>query len=226
MSVYRLRRHLFCKEGQPRVIVARDRGQDVSKRKSMQRRAFFVNISIALQTVWLTACATGPLVTYADRARRRDQIDVDFYATLERIRATETAARRYIDKARGMLLFPTVLTGGLNNTDVYGEGVLKIGNTMLRYYSIQSSDGLPTGMRGKVFALLFLFMTQDALDKFLVYETWQIGTSPPVTVWSAALIDRGNDQLAASPIISVPLDSIGIIADLDPKGMMIAPLDL
>lgn len=192
----------------------------------MHRRVFLVHVARALPAAVLVACGSGPIVADADRAGRRRQIDVAFYAALERIRAIEPAARPYIDKARGILLFPTIVTSGLNNNEIYGEGALQIANTMLRYYSLQSSAGLPAALRGEVITLLFLFMQQEALDQFLVNQSWRIGTGAPVTAWGAALREPGNEGRAVATILSLPLDRAGIIANFDVRGMAIAPLDL
>lgn len=193
----------------------------------MQRRAFIIQLSSAVGAALLAACGSGPTITDADVATARRRIDVGYDAALLRLRASVPGLGPVIDRARGILLFPTVVTGGPHNGDAYGEGVLRVANAMLDYYSIQSSAvGQPSGMAGRVVTLLFLFMAQDVLDKFLVSDAWRIGIDAPVATWQALQLDRGNTELAASPILSLAFGPKGIVPDqdLDLHGMAITPL--
>src|SRR5207245_1801902 len=117
----------------------------------------------------------------ADRGKRRQEIDAGIDATMARLYTAAPGARELVEKSRGMLVFPSVIAAGLWVGGQYGEGALRTGGATAGYYSTASASvGLQIGAQSK--SIVFLFMTQDALDKFRNSKGWSVGGDASVAV--------------------------------------------
>ncbi len=135
----------------------------------MQRRNFMLKTTAALAFGGLTlaGCTTnGPSkATPSTDASKRQSIDASVDGTMSRLYTTVKGSRELVSKARGVLVFPSVLQVGFIVGGQYGEGALRVSDTSVGYYStISGSFGLQAGAQSK--AIIFLFMTQDSLDSF------------------------------------------------------------
>ncbi len=137
----------------------------------MRRRQFIMTTGAALATAGfgLAGCTTTSPSSSASpsaNASKRDTINAGVDSTLSRLYANVAGSRELVDKARGVLVFPSVISAGFWIGGQYGEGALRVAGRTAGYYStVAGSFGLQIGAQSK--ALVFLFMTQDALDKFL-----------------------------------------------------------
>jgi lipid-binding SYLF domain-containing protein len=85
-------------------------------------------------------------------------------------------------KARGILVFPKIYAAGLGFGGEYGEGALKVDGASVGYYRTSSVTwGFQAGAQSK--ALIMMFMTQEALDKFRNSSSgWTAGADASVAV--------------------------------------------
>ena len=145
----------------------------------MQRRNFMLKstAALALGGLALAGCTTtsnsGAQKTAGDSDERRS-IDADVDATIQRLYATVRGSRELVGKSRGVLVFPSVIPAGFVVGAQYGKGALRVGGGTVGYYSTTSASvGLQAGAQSK--SIIFLFMTQDALDKFRSSDGWSAG---------------------------------------------------
>ncbi len=197
----------------------------------MLRRDFIrAPVAIIMAGAFAACTGTAPLVTASDVDSRHDAIDTGFYATLERVYAAVPDAREIVGKARGILVFPTVIATGVESHEQSGDGVLRVANTMTGYYSLVSSSigsigsiGLGTGTQSK--ALIYLFMTQDTLDKFRNSTDWTVGKDA-VTILKPGTGGRIDALSANGAILVLVLTPDGAFASPDLGGTKITPLAL
>jgi len=152
----------------------------------MQRRNFMLKstAALALGGLALAGCTTtsnsGAQKTAGDSDERRS-IDADVDATIQRLYATVKGSRELVGKSRGVLVFPSVIQAGFVVGAQYGKGALRVGGGTVGYYSTSSASfGLQAGAQSK--ALIFLFMTQDSLDKFRNSDGWSAGADASVAL--------------------------------------------
>ncbi len=107
---------------------------------------------------------------------KRRAIDAKVHGTLSKLYANVRGSRELVDKANGVLVFPsvikveTVLVAGGNST---AKGALRVGGKSVGYYStVSGSFGLQAGAQSK--AVIFLFMTHDALNSFRHSKGWSV----------------------------------------------------
>lgn len=195
----------------------------------MQRRDFMLRaatfavagISVAACTPSATMTATPAAGDDAETRRRHREIDAKVDATLARLQSIVPASRELIGKANGVLVFPSVIAAGLGVGGEYGEGALRVRNATSGYYSLASlTFGLQIGAQSK--AIVFLMMTQEALDKFRRSDGWAVGADASVAL--AKVGASGVLEAASGPVVAFVLTNVGLMANLTLEGTKISPL--
>ena len=180
----------------------------------------------ALAVGSITGCSTTATkdasATDSPAAKRR-AIDADVDAALARLYAQDPSAREMVAKARGTLVFPSVISAGFVIGGSYGQGALRVGGHSARYYSTAAgSVGLLAGAEAK--SVFLLFMTDEALAKFRASDGWTVGADASVTlvnVGANAQVDSKTEQQA---IVGYVLTKGGLMANLSLDGTKITPL--
>jgi lipid-binding SYLF domain-containing protein len=123
------------------------------------------------------------------------------------------------------LTFPSVIAAGLGIGGQYGEGVLRVHKVPVEYYSLASiSVGLQAGAQSK--AIVFLFMTQEALDKFRKSEGWAVGVDASVAVLKVGANGAIDTTSASGPVLAFVLTNAGLMVNLTLEGTKISRLKL
>jgi lipid-binding SYLF domain-containing protein len=113
------------------------------------------------------------------------KIDENVTAALKRLYAESPTAKMLGEKAKGILVFPGILKGGLIIGAQWGEGALRKGGKSVAYYrSVAASYGLQAG--GQKFGYALFFMDDNSLNYLEKSSGWEIGTGPSVVV-----VDKG-----------------------------------
>jgi lipid-binding SYLF domain-containing protein len=164
----------------------------------------------------VAACSTTGEAP-ADPAAKRHEIDVAVDGALADLYASTKGSRELAAKARGILVFPRVVSAGFVVGGSYGQGALRKGGATAGYYSVGAgSVGLLAGAQSK--AMYLLFMTDDSLQKFEASSGWTAGADA-----SAVLIDEGaaarvDAETARAPIIGFVRSTAGLMANLSLDG--------
>src|SRR3954468_13326131 len=163
----------------------------------MNKRLFLV-AAAALLTI--SACSTtGPGSGSADPAAKRTAIDANVDNALANLYAQAEGSRELVAKARGVLVFPSVVSAGFMVGGSYGQGALRVGGQTAGYYSTAAgSVGLLAGGQSK--AIYLLFMTEESLAKFQnSSKGWTAGADA-----SVAMINLGADASATTATLQQP----------------------
>ena len=147
----------------------------------------------------------------------RRQIDGGYAEVLHRLYDTTPGSRELVQKARGVLIFPSAVSAGLVIGGQFGDGELRVDGVVDGYYrTATGSIGWQIGAQSR--ALVFLFMTQDALDRFRASQGWAGGVDASV----AALTVGANGELDANasraPTVAFVLTNGGLMANLTLQG--------
>jgi len=190
----------------------------------MDRRSFFVLTAIALGSS-LAACTTSSGSSTDAGSSKRREIDAGVDGAMNKLFAEAASSRELAAKALGVLVFPKVLEAGFVVGAEYGEGALRVGGTSVAYYrTTTGSFGLQAGAQSK--ALILMFMTQDALDKFRASQGWTVGVDGSVALATIGANGQIDTNTARAPIIGFVLTNAGLMADLSLSGTKIGKLDL
>ena len=173
--------------------------------QSVNSRLIKVFVSVICITV-----VFGFALTSASQAKMAKEIDTSVDASLERFRKEVIGAEEFLKGAKGVLILPGVIKGGLGIGGEYGEGALRIGGKTVDYYNIASvSYGFQLGGQKK--DVILVFMQEDALKKFRGSSGWKAGVDG-----SVALINIGAATSIDTAKINEPL--VGFV--FDQKGLM------
>ncbi len=133
-------------------------------------------------------------------------------------------AEVFLNQAAGYLVFPRVIKVGIGIGGESGEGVLRVAGKTVDYYRTTSgSIGLQLGAQAK--AVVIVFMTKEALDKFRDSSGWKVGVDG-----SVAFIDVGGGKAIDTtnikdPVVGFIFDSKGLMGNLTFEGSKITKLD-
>ena len=188
----------------------------------MQKRTFLTQSAalLGIGSLLFSGCTT---TAGAGTAGKRQEIDADANAALTRLSSTVPGSRELLGKARGVLVFPSVLAAGLGIGGEYGEGVLRVGGRSVDYYStVSASFGWQIGAQSK--AVIFLFMTQDALDKFRTSEGWTAGVDASVAVVKTGANGDVDLNTVMQPVNVFVMTNKGLMANLTIEGTKITKL--
>jgi lipid-binding SYLF domain-containing protein len=191
----------------------------------MRKRKFLVKSAALLcgAAVVLSGCTTTPM-SGANTTTKRHEIDASVNSTLTRLSSTVPGSHELVNKARGVLVFPSVLAAGFGFGGEYGEGALRVGGKTVDYYSTASASfGLQIGAQSK--AIIFLFMTQEALDKFRNSQGWTAGVDASVAVIKAGANGDVDLNTATQPVNVFVMTNKGLMANLTVEGTKVTKLE-
>ncbi|KVC20012.1 hypothetical protein WI69_09735 [Burkholderia diffusa] len=186
----------------------------------------------AAAAVMLSSLALAGCTTTHDRpdnastsASKRESIDASVNATLSRLYSTVPGSRELVAKSRGVLVFPNVLQAGFIVGGQSGNGALRVGGSTVGYYNTSSlSVGLQAGAQSK--AIVFLFMSQDALDSFRKSEGWSAGADASVAVVKVGANGAVDSNTATAPVEVLVLTNAGLMGDLSVNGTKVTRLHI
>lgn len=148
------------------------------------------------------------------------EIDRDVQVAVDKLYATAPGAKALGDQAKAVLVFPSVLKGGLLVGGSYGEGALLRDGKPAGYYSTGSMTfGLQAGAQTYGYALMF--MTDDALDYLYSSGGWQIGTGPTVVLIDSGMAATLSNQTARDDVYAFVFNQKGLMAGLGIEGSKI-----
>jgi lipid-binding SYLF domain-containing protein len=187
----------------------------------MNKRKF---LSISAATVVLAACTTTGPGSGSDPVATRRSIDAAVDIALARLRTQVPSSIELTAKAKGVLVFPSVVSAGFVVGGSYGEGALRTGYRTVGYYSTAAaSAGLLAGADSK--AVFVIFMTQDALDQFLASKGWTAGVDASVSLINVGADVGVDTQTMRQPVVGYVLTNAGLMANLSIDGTKITRLD-
>jgi lipid-binding SYLF domain-containing protein len=195
----------------------------------MQRRNFMLTAAVTLASggLALAGCTTttGQNTSAATNMSKRQSIDASVDGTLSRLYSTVPGSHELLAKSRGVLVFPEVLQAGFIVGAQYGEGALRVGGATVGYYSTASgSFGLQAGAQSK--ALIFAFMTQDALEKFRATDGWAAGADASVALVTVGANGTVDTNTATHPVEAFVLTNAGLMADVSLAGTKVTRLNI
>jgi lipid-binding SYLF domain-containing protein len=175
----------------------------------------------------LAAALVAALVCVAPAASADDAAEINrkVATSLKEFRAnTPLKSQRYVNKAAGILVFPSVVKAGIGIGGEYGEGALLVGGRIVEYYSVAgASIGLQFGAQAR--AQIIAFMTPKALASFRAAKGWKAGVDG-----SVALITLGAGGEVLTPdadkqaVIGYVYGSKGLMYNLSFEGQKYSKL--
>lgn len=196
--------------------------------KRLKRRGFLLGTAGMLTAtslgLMISGCGTTSTAQVTKEGdTRRGGLDSGADSALTRLYTTVPGSRELVQKANGILVFPSVIAAGFGVGGQYGEGPLRVAGKTVDYYSMASvSVGLQIGAQSK--AVFFAFMTQDALNQFRQSEGWSAGVDASVAVAKVGANGTLDLNTVTGPVVAFVLTNAGLMANLTLEGTKITRL--
>lgn len=150
-------------------------------------------------------------------------IDRKVDAAIERFHADVAGGRDFAQRAKGILVFPSVVKAGFGIGGEYGTGALRINGKTADYYSTTAASvGFQIGAQTQT--IILCFMTDAALAGFRNSQGWEIGVDG-----SVALVDTGagaslDTTTAPGPVVGFVFGHSGLMANISLEGAKITKI--
>ncbi len=191
------------------------------------KRRIFVLTAAAAATLAVAGCSTTTSTgeSAATNASKRQEIDASVDGVMSRLFSTVGGSHELVSKAQGVLVFPSVKKAAFIVGGAYGEGALRVGGTTAGYYSTAAASfGFQAGAQST--AIIFLFMTQDAFDKFRNSAGWSVGGDVAVSIVKVGANGSIDTRTATAPVEVIVMTNAGLMADASLAGTKVTKLDL
>ena len=113
--------------------------------------------------------------------------------------------------ASATLIIPRITKAGVVLGGAYGEGVLRINEAPVDYYSLASASyGIQIG--AQQYSNIIFFMTEEALQKFRVKDGWELGADAEVVFRDKGYSIGVSSKTISKPVYAVVFDQKGLLA--------------
>lgn len=158
-----------------------------------------------------------PLMSMADTAK---DIDRDVNIALQKLYQSTPAAKNMAKTAKGILVFPNIIKGGLIIGGQYGEGALRMGGKTTGYYkTVAASYGLQAGAQSFGYALFFL--DNEGLSYLKKSEGWEVGVGPNLVIVDEGMARSLTTTTVKSGVYAFFFNQKGLMAGLGIQGSKI-----
>ena len=193
--------------------------------KNFNLRSIGLATALGLGSIALIGCTTTTNDSQATPAVSRASMETSVDETLSRLYSTVPGTREMVSKAAGVLVFPAVVGGSFVVGAEHGRGALRVGGQTVAYYSFTgASIGFQAG--GQSRSVIYVFNTQEALQKFRASNGWTAGADATVAVGTVGANGHVDTKTLQQPITSFTLTNVGLEAGVSVGGSKITPISL
>lgn len=145
------------------------------------------------------------------------EIDIGVNATLKRFRKDIEGGSAFLSKAKGVLVFPSIIKAGFVVGGEYGEGALRVGGKTVDYYNTAAASfGFQLGAQKK--SLVLVFLTNKALNDFRNSHGWKAGIDGSVAFIKWGVGEDINTVDIKDPIVGFVFSNKGLMYNLSIEG--------
>ena len=189
-----------------------------------RRNVILSGAGLAVVTLASTGCTTTSDMG-GDPAAQRKALDASADSALSRLYAQQRGSKELVNSARGVLVFPSVVSAGFIVGAATGQGVLRKGGKTAGYFRMsEGSVGLLAGAQSQ--SVFILFMTDGALSRFERSSGWTAGVDASVSMITVGANAEVTTQTAQQEIIGFVLTNAGLMGSVSLNGSRITRLSL
>lgn len=188
--------------------------------KKLSIRTLMIATVVGAGVLGMVGCTTTTEGAQGSPRSERMSLDAQVDATLSRLYEAAPGSRELVARSRGVLVFPAVIGGSFVIGVEHGEGELRIGGKVhSRYTTSGASIGWQAGGQSK--AVIYVFSTKEALDKFINGNGWSAGVDATVAAGHVGVNGSIDTQTAQAPVTSYVLTNTGLEAGVSLQGSKI-----
>ena len=166
---------------------------------------------------WIVFPLSLMVATPLSFAKSGREIDASVDTALERFHREVPGAEALLKQAKGVLIMPKVIKGGIGIGGEYGEGALRIhGKTVDYYNTIGGSVGFQLGAQVK--SIFLLFLEDQVLKDFRASDGWKAGVDGSVALIAVGADGTVDTTQTNQPIAAFVLGQKGLMYNLTIEG--------
>ena len=163
------------------------------------------NIFLSIITFFLLSCQT------IDQKNSGSVINRDAEIVLQNLFEIDPDTISIYKNAPATLIIPKITKAGLVLGGAYGEGVLRINEAPVDYYSLASASYGPQ-IGAQQYSNIIFFMTVEALQKFRIKDGWELGADAEVVFRNKGYSIGVSSKTISKPVYAVVFDQRGLLA--------------
>ena len=145
------------------------------------------------------------------------EIDAKVADALAQFRKEVSGAQGHLDAAKAVLVIPDVKKVGFVIAGQWGTGALQVGGKTVDYYKMTAgSAGFQAGYQEADF--VFIFFTQEAVDKFREGEGWTVGGEAGLTLVEVGTAVSADTLKGEAAVAGFSFGREGLMAGWSAKG--------
>lgn len=174
-------------------------------------------------TVLLLAAIVAAVSAPPAQGASRRELERDANRALKRLYASSPAARLLGEKAKAVLVFPSIVKAGFMFGGQTGDGVLlKNGRAAGYYNTTAASYGLQAGVQ--TFGYALFFMNDGALSYLNKSDGWEIGVGPSIVVVDEGVGKSLTSTTLTQDVYAFIFSQKGLMAGMGIQGSKITKL--
>ncbi|MEI6154751.1 MAG: lipid-binding SYLF domain-containing protein [Deltaproteobacteria bacterium] len=151
------------------------------------------------------------------------EINRDAKRVLKNLYAQSASAKTLGEKAKAILIFPSITKGGFIVGGQFGEGALMSGGKTIGYYStVSASYGMQAGVQKYGYAMFL--MTDEAVKYINRSDGWELGTGPSIVILDSGAAGGISTTTAKSDVYAFIFDQQGLMAGLGLQGTKVTKI--
>jgi len=156
-------------------------------------------------------------LTTLSPAESAREIESDANGALSQFYNEISGSKKYLENAKGYVVFPDVNEAGFMFGGRYGEGVLRVGDVSKSYHSITSASmGFQMGMQN--YALVIVFTSDAALNKFINDDDWETDMDFNIAMAEWNSEEELDEVDFGSNMVGFVFDSTGMMGNFTMEG--------
>lgn len=192
---------------------------------TLNLRTLALTSLVAACSLAFVGCTTTRPQDQSSSVSSRTSIDAQVDASLSKLYESVKGSRELVAKSSGVLVFPAVVGASMGVGAEYGRGALRVNGRTQSYYSTTAgSVGFQAGAQSK--AVIYLFTTQAALDKFRGSRGWTAGADATVAVATIGANGSIDTNTIRQPVVGFVMTNVGLEAGVSLSGAKISEIQL
>lgn len=146
-----------------------------------------------------------------------EEIDNDANEALMVFYKEVNGGKKFLDNAKGYVIFPDVKEAGFFLGGKYGEGALRVNGVTKGYYSITSAS-MGMQMGAQQYSLIIAFTTDQALKTFMRDDDWETEIDVNIALAEYNAEEEADDVDFGSNMVGFVFDSKGMMGNFSFEG--------
>jgi len=175
---------------------------------------------------FLAAVLAPPLLwpPAAVQAATAAELNKNGSAVLAKLYKSVPKAKELAAKAKGILVFPSIVKAGFMVGGLFGEGVLLKDSKPVAYYStVAASYGYQAGVQKYGYAMFL--MNDKALEYLDKSDGWEVGTGPSIVVLDQGAAGGLSTTSVRDDVYAFIFNQTGLMAGAGLQGSKITKIE-